>query len=942
MKRFYEDLNHISENRLLQRCFYIPKGKANYLLLNGEWNFAYFKDGDSITEPEKWDKIPVPSCWQLYGYEDPNYTNANYPYPLDMPYVPNDNPAGVYERKVTLSAEAKTYLILEGASSCAEVFLNGKYVGYTQSSHNQAEFDLTPFAIKGENTLRIIVRKWCSGSYLEDQDQFRHNGLFRDVYILERPEGHIVDYRIDSDESTITVSVDRPVDFEILDGENLIHSFTTDGEYNYKFSNPKLWNAENPYLYTVVLKCKGEIITEKIGLRSIAVSDKNEILINGTPVKLKGVNHHDTGKFGGWCMTEEEMLRDVKLMKELNINTVRTSHYPPHPKFMEMCDEYGLYVVLEADFECHGFARRYANLDAPSYDVCDEWPTQNPEWRGSLMDRAVRMYERDKNRTSVIMLSCGNESGYGDNNAAMLDWFHEQDKMRLTHCENASSVGKHEKTDVYSRMYSSPAVIEEFANDESIDIPIYLCEFCHAMGNGPGDIWEYTEMFYKYPNLVGGCIWEWADHTVVRDGVQCYGGDFDELTNDANFCCDGMVFADRGFKAGTMEVKAAYAPFRIKETERGFEILNRYDFKNLRECKITATLSVDGKALATKEYTVNAKPHETVELELPAEKPKNCKLGCFLDVTVEDNWTESSLQIPVACEVIREAETVSKYARAEETERFIEFIGEDFKYTFSKHNGNFVSMLVNGEEILREPVKLTAFRAPTDNDRNVKVLWTNTNIWQGENFECLFTRIYDTCFNGEKLTVVGSLAGVSRTPFLKYTLEIFVSAKGEIKHKLTGDIKEKCIWLPRLGFEYPLKKSNVPFKYFGMGPMESYCDMLHHSRMAWHESSAQKEYVEYVNPQEHGNHTCVKEILVDNAVKFICDKGMDINVSDYESLNLYRAKHTDEITKADGSILRIDYKVSGIGSNSCGPQLAEEYRLSEKHIEFEYTMKLGE
>ena len=289
MNRFYEDLTHISENRLKQRCYYIPKGNARCIYINGEWNFAYFENGDNITEPEEWDTIPVPSCWQLYGYDEPNYCNVNYPYPTDPPYVPMDNPAGVYERKVILNTESLSYLVMEGVSSCAEIFLNGKYVGYTQGSRLQAEFDITPFAVNGENTLRIIVRKWCSGSYLEDQDQFRLSGIFRDVYVLERPEGHLRDFRIEADDNAITVSVDRKTDVEIFDGKTPIAKFETDGEYSCKIENPILWNAENPYLYTVVLRCAGEVIENKIGMRTIAVSDKKELLINGKPIKLKGV-----------------------------------------------------------------------------------------------------------------------------------------------------------------------------------------------------------------------------------------------------------------------------------------------------------------------------------------------------------------------------------------------------------------------------------------------------------------------------------------------------------------------------------------------------------------------------------------------------------------------------------------------------------------------------
>ncbi len=938
-KRFYEDLAHISENRLKQRCYYIPKGKAKYISLNGSWNFAYFNNGDSIVEPIAWETIRVPSCWQLLGYDEPNYANVNYPYPVDPPYVPMDNPAGVYERKIKCNKKSLSYLVMEGVSSCAQVFVNNKYVGYTQGSHMQAEFNISPYIFDGENTLRIIVRKWCSGSYLEDQDQFRHNGIFRDIYILERPHGHLVDYKIEADDKSISISVDKKTEIEIFDKSSSIASFETDSEYSFKIKEPKLWNAENPYLYTVVLKCAGEIITEKIGMRTIAVSEKNEILINGKPIKIKGVNHHDTSIKNGWYMTDEEMLQDIKLMKSLNINAVRTAHYPPHPKFIELCDEYGLYVMLEVDFECHGFNRRLSNVGVIGFDLPDESPVVNPEWKASLIERAERTYERDKNRCSVIMLSAGNESGYSDNNEAMLDWFHEHDKTRLTHCENASQCMKNNKTDVFSRMYISIESLEKFSNDEELNLPIVLCEYAHAMGNGPGDVWDYVEAFRKYPKAIGGFIWEWADHTVIKDGIQCYGGDFKELTHDGNFCCDGVVFANRSLKAGSYEVKAAYAPFRIESSPKGFKLKNCYDYKNLSECKITASLSCDGEVLGTKEYILDLEPQNEIALSLPADAPENCELGCYLDVCVEDDITKTSLQIPIDCHIKKETEN-REFASFVEEGEYIIFSGEGFSYRFSRHHGNFNSIIINGKEQLCAPVKLTVFRAPIDNDRNMEALWTFQNIWQGEHFERLFSHIYNVEFNGRQILINASLAGVSRTPFLHYRLQIEVMNDGNIKHKLVGDIKEECVWLPRLGFEYNLTKQNIPFKYFGMGPFESYCDSMHHSRMDWHKSTAVKEYVNYIYPQEHGNHTLVKKITIDDLFTFTCENSMDINVSDYSSENIYKAKHTNELIESSGSVLRIDYKMSGLGSGSCGPQLSEKYKLCEKHIEFEYTFSL--
>lgn len=455
--RFYEDLNHISDNRLPQRNYYIPAGSARQIMLNGEWKFCFFENGDLFSEPQSWNKILVPSCWQLQGYESPNYSNINYPFPCDPPYVPDINPMGVYEREFSLSSrEEHTYLVLEGVSSCAEVYLNGHYIGYTQGSHLQAEFELTDALQDGTNTLRIMVRKWCSGSYLEDQDFFRYHGIFRDVYLLQRPPHHIRDFDIKAGaDGILHVKTDQQADMRLYDGDILLEEKKSCGDAEFVVLNPTLWNAEKPYLYTLELTCAGEVITQKIGFRDIAISDRYELLINGQSVKLKGVNHHDSTPDAGWCMTVEQQKQDLLLMKQIGINCIRTSHYPPAPEFLDLCDELGFYVILETDLEEHGILRRNPNV-AYVYDTeSGEWPCTQAEWKNSFLERMQRAYGRDKNHVSVIMWSTGNESGYGENHAAMIEWLRERDAVRLIHCEDASRSGEHSVVDVYSRMYPS-------------------------------------------------------------------------------------------------------------------------------------------------------------------------------------------------------------------------------------------------------------------------------------------------------------------------------------------------------------------------------------------------------------------------------------------------------------------------------------------------------
>ena len=938
--RFYENILKTSENRLKPRSYCIPTGVSEYRLLNGEWNFAYFdRDVDVPDEITEWDKIPVPSCWQLQGYENPNYTNINYPYPVDPPYVPDDNPCGVYSREFTLEKKwGRVYFVFEGVSSCASLYINGKYVGFTQGSHLQSEFDITDYVTEGANTVTVKVLKWCVGSYLEDQDAFRYNGIFRDVYILQRPQNHIADVEIIPNAESFNIKLDGKADVEIFDKDKLLFSGEMENDFTFSPENPILWNAEKPYLYTIKLRRNGEIITLKSGLRSIEISKKYELLINGVSVKLHGVNHHDTSKFRGWCQTDEELRKDLLLMKELNINCVRTSHYPPTPKFLEMCDELGFYVVCETDIETHGFLRRFPNVGY-CYDVRDEeWPCTMKDWKNEHIERMERMVELFKNCPSVIMWSTGNESGHGFNHLEMIKWTKQRDNSRLIHCEDASRKGEFRNADVFSWMYPGYTELENKAKDENIDMPIFLCEYSHAMGNGPGDVWDYNELFDKYPKLIGGCIWEWADHVVTVDGVEKYGGDFEgELTHDGNFCCDGLVFADRSFKSGSLEAKAAYQPIKTVFEEGILRIGNRLDFTNLNEYDLIYTIEADGKEIERNTAKLDLEPHNWTELEVKYT-PIKCKFGATLNVILSKNGREyAKTQHILDCEL--EAEEKCQKADLVEDKLNIYAKGERFEYTFSKMYGCFTSIKVDGQEQLDGKTVISAFRASTDNDSRMDALWNFKNIWQGENLDVTFNKVYDCSIADGKIAVNGSVAGVSRLPVFKYKLEIEISEKGKIDYKLNTDVREDAQWLPRFGFEFLLQGNNKDFTYYGMGPYENYCDLCHSAVMGMYQSNTAEEYVKYVRPQEHGNHTKTKMLSIGKLI-FESESGFEFNASDYDGKNIYKAKHTDELVKDGKTHLRIDYKVSGLGSASCGPDLREKYRLSEKQINFEFSIRI--
>ena len=936
--RIYENPQKTSENRMKPRSYYIPKGVSEYKLLNGEWDFAYFeRDIDVPENISQWDKIPVPSCWQLYGYDNPNYTNINYPYPCDPPYVPDDNPCGIYRREFELAEKwGKVYFVFEGVASCAFLYINDKYVGFTQGSHLQAEFDITDYAVSGINTVTVKVLKWCCGSYLEDQDFFRFNGIFRDVYILQRPENHIEDVEIIPNDKAIDIKLEGVAGLEIFECEKLLISTEIDGSFSYSPKAPILWNAEKPFLYTVKLTRAGESVTFKTGLRKIEISSKYELLINGVSVKLFGVNHHDTSKFRGWCQSDEELRQDLELMKELNINCVRTSHYPPTPKFIEMCDEMGFYVVCETDIETHGFLRRLPNVSY-SFDMqSNAWPATMADWKLEHVERMERMVETFKNYPSVIMWSTGNESGHGCNHVEMIKWTKNRDNTRLIHCEDASRKNQIHNADVYSRMYPSLGDVERFAKTDDINMPVFFCEYSHAMGNGPGDVYYYAELFDKYPKLIGGCIWEWADHVVTVDGVEKYGGDFEgELTNDGNFCCDGLVFADRSLKAGSYEAKAAYQPMKTSFESNILTVYNRLSFTNLSEYEFSYVIEVDGEVKLSKTVELNLEPLNSCEIKIDYCELE-CKYGVYLKATLSKSGKcYATTQHSLPCKVI--AAEKSEKCELVEDNLNIYAKGERFAYTFSKHYGAFTSIVIDGEEQLSEKPVISAFRAPTDNDRNIKAKWANLNIWEGENLDCPFSKIYNCKTENGNIIVDGSVAGVSRCPLLRYNLIIEISKDGKINFDLDGDIRKDAFWLPRIGFEFVLPASSKEFTYYGRGPIESYCDMKNSALIGLYESNTDKEYVKYVRPQEHGNHNDTKMLKIGKLL-FTAEKAFEFNASNYSTSAIYKAEHTDEL-KADGKThLRIDYKVSGVGSNSCGPILDEKYRLSEKKINFQFSI----
>ena len=629
--RYYEDLSILHDNTMPMRSYYIPASqKMNTLiehredsdrfqLLNGVWKFQYYKSVYDLKEEfyrtsfntKDFDDITVPGVWQIAGYDSPQYTNIRYPFPFDPPYLPQDIPCGAYVRKFTYHENIdapKIYLNFEGVDSCFFVWLNGKYTGYSQVPHATAEFDVTEFLKEGENTIAVLVLKWCDGSYLEDQDKFRMNGIFRDVYLLKRPERAIWDYHITTQikENTakiklnVTFDFSIPVSVTIEDQARAVVATGTisdDGSIEFKIPNPTLWNTEHPYIYTLTLQSSYETIVDYIALRTIEIRDK-VIYFNGQKIKFRGVNRHDSDPETGFTVSVPQIKKDLSLMKQHNFNSIRSSHYPNAPYFYQMCDLYGFMVIEEADIEAHGPYMLYRKEDT-DYDRFKRWNEKiadDPIWEESILDRVQHMVQRDKNRFCIVMWSIGNESAYGCNFEKALRWTKKFDPYRLTQYESAryrnyDVTYDYSNLDLYSRMYPAMNEIEEYLEEDGSK-PFLLVEYCHAMGNGPGDLEDYFQLIQKDDRMCGGFVWEWCDHAIAHGKTESgktiyyYGGDHDEELHDGNFCMDGLVFPDRTPHTGILEYKNVYRPVRVAsyDQETGKLVLHNYlDFDDLKD-----------------------------------------------------------------------------------------------------------------------------------------------------------------------------------------------------------------------------------------------------------------------------------------------------------------------------------------------------------------------
>ena len=1002
--RYYEDLSVLHENTMPARAYFIPASKRmdnlvehreesdRMQLLNGTWKFQYFNSIYDVQEPffekdydtENFDEIQVPSVWQMAGYDTHQYTNIRYPFPFDPPYVPQDIPCGTYAHTFVYHKDEnapKAFLNFEGVDSCFYVWINGSYVGYSQVSHMTSEFDITDLLRDGENSIAVLVMKWCDGSYLEDQDKFRMSGIFRDVYILKRPKQAISDYHIKTRIEDMLAKVEiemkfySPLNVKIsIEDRNgavvALGSIAEEGTAVLEIASPELWNTENPYLYKLILETENEVIVDHIALRKIEIKDQ-VIYLNGQKIKFRGVNRHDSDPVTGFTINLEQITTDLTLMKQHNFNAIRSSHYPNAPFFYEMCDKYGFMVIDEADIEAHGPFMIYRKEDT-DYNRFKRWNEKiadDPVWEEAIVDRVKLMVERDKNRFCIVMWSMGNESAYGCNFEKALEWTKNFDPDRITQYESAryrnyDETYDYSNLDVYSRMYPALSEIQEYL-DKDGSKPFLLVEYCHSMGNGPGDFEDYFQMIQDNDKMCGGFVWEWCDHAIAHGTAEngktiyAYGGDHGEEIHDGNFCMDGLVYPDRTVHTGLLEYKNVYRPARVisYNKESGELVLHNYmDFDDLKDyVKISYELTQDGLVISKgKLPEVSAAPHSEGKINLKINVPESGK--CYLKFIYH-----LKKELPLLDEDhilgFDEIEVSQKDAKCQLAEKWVEktvtdselqvseddtqihIKGREFVYTIDRRTALFTEMKFAGREYLNHPMELNIWRAPTDNDMYIK------SEWKKAHYDKAYTRAYTTEVvqgkHGVKITSHASVVAETVQKILDVTITWKIEAAGKIDADIAVTKDDEFPDLPRFGVRMFLDKKLSAARYFGMGPQESYCDKHQAASHGLYQANVDDLHEDYIRPQENGSHYDCEYVELNNSrygIVVSAENAFSFNASYYTQEELEKKTHNYELTESDSVVFCVDYALNGIGSNSCGPVVLDQYRFDDVLFRFQFTL----
>lgn len=965
-----------------------------FKLLNGTWKFFYSQNPEDVPDgffkdtfdDGCWDDINVPGCWQMQGYGKPHYTDVVYPFPVDPPRVPSDNPTGIYRREIDIDKELDGLEILirfEGVDSAFHLWVNGHEAGYSQGSRLPSEFNITRYLRTGKNRLCVKVYQWSDGSYIEDQDMWWLSGIFRDVYLLARPNVHLQDYfvttRFDSEYRDCELKIDTcwernsgvgsgifHVEYLLLDhgaklaeaAQNIdLCNTEVNKEIKMQISEPRKWSAEAPDLYDLLIILKDdtgnpiEVVPSKVGFRSVELKD-GCFLVNGKPIKLKGVNRHDFHPELGRTVPLDWMEEDIIYMKRHNINAVRTSHYPNDPRFYDLCDSYGLYVLDETDLECHGF-ELMGDINMISND---------PAWKKAYLDRIERTVERDKNHPSIIMWSLGNESGFGINHESMADWCREKDPTRLVHYEGDSGA---KAVDVFSTMYTPLDKLVELGSMKDAKKPHILCEYAHAMGNGPGGLKEYWDVFYRYRRLQGGFVWEWMDHGIKKHTQDervyfAYGGDFGDEPNDGNFCIDGLVQPDRTPTPGLIEYKKVIEPVRVEAVNilEGIVIIaNLYDFVSLDHLLMSWDVKADDKIVQASSMLVSGiKAGDSKRIKIPFRIPPKVMpftdywLNVHFVLAHDTQWAKrghevawSQFRLP-----IEPADSPKKPHHGlhridcKQSGNSIVFNGRDFEVCFDT-KGRFQYLEYSGRKIIQKGPLLNFWRAPIDNDMYVvdglKKKYVHLLQHRIDSFNWTER---DPGSIEIKIRALVAPPSLNWAVNCEYTYRIF--GTGEVMLDVWGTPKGNLPDVfPRIGLTMQVSKDLENIAWYGRGPGESYVDSKMANAFGIYKKKVEELYTPYIFPQENGNRTDVNWLSLTDATgsgfMALAEPSMGFSAHYFDAGDLEKAKHTYELRKRDYITLNLDYRQNGLGSNSCGPGPIPEYRLVPENFYYRIVFK---
>lgn len=998
-KYLYKNFYAYNLNKVSYRAYFIPFSNKALMdktqiiderynsdmvkVLSGEWDFVYYDKCNKL--PQKFDsaavqfdKVEVPSTWQRTGYENPVYLNSRYMFRVNPPRIPSNIPVAVYRKKFVVDNLDKIRILtFLGACSTLQVYLNGVFVGYGEGSHNTAEFDITKLVNKGENELLVVVHKWCNGSYLECQDMFRENGIFRDVYITEYPNNYIYDYSLtckynngkydflcDIDlknpmkESKLKVELLDKSGKVVAQSQNVITLVDNESMSNqntmqtFKFENLEVeeWSAEIPNLYTVIISLENKDNTQQY-IRAMFGFKHIEILgdvfyFNNQKIKFKGVNHHDTDSKNGWVMTNRQLLDDVLVMKKYNFNTVRMSHYPPDPLLITLCDIYGLYVVDEMDVECHGI---YSNPLRQRFG----WISNNLKWRHQFLDRAMAMYYRDRNHCSIFLWSLGNEAGgYKCHDVAYR--FFKSNSTIPVHYEGVIHTKRH-SYDVISEMYPQSKNVRKIGQknygDKYKNKPYFMCEYIHAMGLGPGAAEEYYNIFSQYDNLMGGCVWEFCDHAVLNEEGSkykyTYGGDHGEKKHDGNFCVDGLFFPDRTPSSGALNLREVYRPLRSKYVDGKVEINNTNFFASSENIDISYELVCNTQTVEKGKFDGVIKPRESMSFKLKKQAPQS-DVDCFLNIVYTDKNTGEY----IAKEQLTISQTQYNYPTTleyrqlnytQDKKQITVNFDNNASIVISKKSGEILSYTVDSTQLINQSPLLSKrgflpniYRGVIDNDRFIQILWNILGYHKAKSYIKKSRAIIENdlvkVYNVYTVRCFGKLASVK--------VNFVINAKGEIS--VTAKIKKalKLVAyseLPRFGLTLEMPEQFENVEYYGLGESENLCDFDQHAYVDVYNTKVSDMHDKYIKPQESGNRGKVRYFKVTNndgtGLMFVHEgEYLNFNVNHYTLKDLQNAHHTEDLVNKPTTNVQIDGFYRGTGSQSCGQGPLPRFKFDLKDI----------